>query len=160
MDSFCQQPSTKQPSTKQPSMKQPTQHKERSLQEILDEFSPLIDIMYEPVKVEDYREAYARLPPTFMEHFHLYNYFALFFTPNLFNLITKNTNEYTAIHRTNVEEGQREWTDLLIEELYVFISVIIYIGVYDEPKVSMYWNIDFNIGPLYLIPTYILLRRF
>jgi hypothetical protein len=89
-------------------MKQPMQRKERSLQEILDEFSPLTDITYEPVKVEDHREAYARLLPTFIKHFHLYNYFALFFTPNLFNLITKNTNEYAAIYRTNVEEGQRE----------------------------------------------------
>jgi hypothetical protein len=160
MDSSSQQPSTKQPSTKQPSIKQPTQRKEHSLQEILDEFSPLIDITYEPVKVEDHREAYTRLPPTFTEHSHLYNYFALFFIPNLFNLITKNTNKYAAIHRTNIEEGQREWTNLLIEELYVFISVIIYIRVYNEPKVSIYWNIDFNIGPLYLIPIYILLRRF
>jgi hypothetical protein len=83
MDSSCQQPS----------LKQPTQHKARSLQEILDEFSPLTDIKYEPVKVEDHKEAHAHLPPTFTEHSHPYNYFALFFTPNLFNLITKNTNE-------------------------------------------------------------------
>jgi hypothetical protein len=69
------------------------QRKEHSLQEILDEFSPLIDITYKPVKVEDYREAYAHLLPTFIEYSYLYNYFALFFTPNLFNLITKNTNE-------------------------------------------------------------------
>jgi hypothetical protein len=33
-------------------------------------------------------------------------------------------------------------------------------GVYEEPKVSMYWNIDFNKGPLHLILTHILLRRF
>jgi hypothetical protein len=108
MDSSCQQPSTKQPFIKQPFIKQPTQHKEHSLQEILDEFSPLIDIIYKPVKVEDHREAYARLPPTFTEYSHLYDYFALFFIPDLFNLITKNTNEYAAIYRTNIEKGQRE----------------------------------------------------
>jgi hypothetical protein len=45
-------------SRQQPSSKKPTQRKERSLQEILDEFSPLTDITYEPVKVEDRREAY------------------------------------------------------------------------------------------------------
>jgi len=136
MDSSCQQPSPKQS----------TQRKTHSLQEILDEFSPLTDITYEPVKIEDHREAYALLPPTFTEHSHPYDYFALFFTPDLFNLITKNTNEYAAIHRINIEEGQREWTDLLIEELYVFISAIIYMGVHEEPEVSMYWNTDFNRG--------------
>jgi hypothetical protein len=76
-------------SRQQPSSKKPIQRKERSLQEILDEFSPLTDITYEPVKVEDRREAYAHLPPT------------LFFTPDLFDLITKNTNEYTRFHSNN-----------------------------------------------------------
>ena len=151
MDSSCQQPSPKQS----------TQRKARSLQEILDEFSLLTDITYELVKVEDRREAQPLLPPTFIEHSHPYDYFTLFFTPTLFNLIMKNINEYTAIYRIDVEEeGQREWTDLLVEELYVFIGAIIYMGVYEEPKVSMYWNIDFNIGPLHPILTHILLCCF
>jgi hypothetical protein len=148
-------------SQQQPSPKQPTQRKARSLQEILDEFGPLTDITYELVKVEDRREAYAHLPPTFTEHSHLYNYFTLFFTPNLFDLITKNTNEYASIYRINVEEeGLREWTDLLATELYVFIGAIIYMGVYEEPRFSMYWNTDFNTGPLHPIADHISLRRF
>jgi hypothetical protein len=89
-------------------MKQPTQHKEHSLQEILDEFSPLIDIIYKPVKVEDHREVYARLLLTFTEYSHLYDYFALFFIPDLFNLITKNINEYIVIYKTNIKKRQRE----------------------------------------------------
>jgi hypothetical protein len=36
------------------------------------------------------------------------------------------------------QERAREWTDLLIEELYVFISAIIYIGVHDELVVEIY----------------------
>ena len=114
-------------SYQQPSPKQPIQRKAHSLQEILKEFSPITDIIYKPIKVEDCKEAHARLLLTFIEHFYLYNYFALFFIPNLFNLITKNTNEYAAIHRRNTEERQREWTNLLIKELYIFISAIIYI---------------------------------
>ena len=99
MDSSCQQPSPKQP----------TQRKARSLQEILDEFSPLIDIIYKLVKVEDYREAQPLLPSTFIEDSYLYDYFTLFFTCPLFNLITKNINEYTAIYKINIEEeGQWE----------------------------------------------------
>lgn len=147
MDSSCQQPSSKQP----------TQHKARSLQEILDEVSPLTDITYEPVKIEDHKEAYARLPSTFTEHSHPYDYFALFFTPSLFDLITKNTNQYAAIH---MEKGQREWTNLLVEELYVFIGAIIYMGVHKEPEVSVYWNTDLNTGPIHSISTHISLRRF
>jgi hypothetical protein len=126
-------------SYQQPSSKQPTQRKAHSLQEILNEFSPLTDITYKPVKVEDHREAQPLLPSTFTEDTHPFDYFILFFTRTLFNLITKNTNEYAAIHRINTEEErQREWTDLLVEELYVFISAIIYMGVHKEPKVSIY----------------------
>jgi hypothetical protein len=58
------------------------------------------------------------------------------------------------------DEGICEWSDLLIEELYVFIRVIIYMGVYKEPQIEMYWNTDFNKGPLHLILKYISLRRF
>jgi hypothetical protein len=46
------------------------------------------------------------------------------------------------------------------EELYVFISSIIYIGVHVEPEIAIYWNIDFNKGPLHLITTHISLYRF
>jgi hypothetical protein len=54
----------------------------------------------------------------------------------------------------------REWSDLLIEELYVFIGVIIYMGIHIEPQISMYWNTDFNKGPLHSISSHISLRRF
>jgi hypothetical protein len=47
-----------------------------------------------------------------------------------------------------------------MEELYIFIGAIIYIGVHDEPKLDMYWNTDFNKGPLHTISTYISLYRF
>jgi hypothetical protein len=59
-----------------------------------------------------------------------------------------------------LEEGTREWSDLLVEELYVFLGAIIYMGIHDEPEVSMYWNTDINKGPLHTIPKHISLRRF
>jgi hypothetical protein len=90
-----------------------------------------------------------------------YDYFILFFTPNLFQTITTNTNRYANIKRIyTVEEGMRKWIDLLMEELHVFIGAIIYIGVHKEPKIPIYWNTDFNKGPLYTISTHISLRRF
>jgi hypothetical protein len=42
----------------------------------------------------------------------------------------------------------------------VFISAIIYIGVYKEPQIEIYWNTDFNKGPLYSISSRLLLCRF
>ena len=39
------------------------------------------------------------------------------------------------------QERAREWTDLLVEELYVFLGAIIYIGVHEdieEAQVKMY----------------------
>jgi hypothetical protein len=42
----------------------------------------------------------------------------------------------------------------------MFISTIIYIGVYKEPRIDMYWNTDFNKGPLHSITNHILLCRF
>ncbi len=42
----------------------------------------------------------------------------------------------------------------------MFIGAIIYMGIHKEPRVDMYWNTDFNKGPLHLIPSHISLRRF
>ena len=58
------------------------------------------------------------------------------------------------------QERAREWTDLLVEELYVFLGAIIYMGVHKEPQVEMYWNTDFNKGPVHLIANHISLCRF
>jgi len=49
---------------------------------------------------------------------------------------------------------------MLVEEFYVFIGVIIYMGVYYEPSIEMYWNSDFNKGPLHTITSYITIVRF
>ena len=58
------------------------------------------------------------------------------------------------------QEKAQEWTELFTEELYIFIGAIIYMGVYNKPLLDMYWNTDFNKGPLHLIPTYISLNCF
>jgi hypothetical protein len=42
----------------------------------------------------------------------------------------------------------------------VFIGAIIYMGVHEEPQTCIYWNTDFNKGPLHTILSYISLRRF
>ena len=42
----------------------------------------------------------------------------------------------------------------------MFIGAIIYMGVYNEPQIDIYWNMDFNAGPLYTISNHISLVRF
>ena len=53
-----------------------------------------------------------------------------------------------------------KWILLLVEELYIFIDTIIYIRIHKEPQNKIYWNTDFNKGPLYSITNYISLRQF
>lgn len=132
----------------------------RTLDDILAKFDPLDQIVFEPIELEAHTPARSLLPPSFTAQSHAFDYFTLFFTPELFQLITKHTNQYATIQKLNIQERQREWSNLLIEELYVFIGAIIYMGIHEEPETSMYWNTDLNKGPLHTIPIHITLRRF
>jgi hypothetical protein len=112
----------------------PKKAKSRSLKDILHEFRPIKEVSYTLFKIEQPRPTKALLPSTFPTQPHLYDYFTLFFTPDRFRTITTNTNRYTNIQRIQgADSGLREWSDLLIEELYVFIRAIIYIGIHKEP---------------------------
>lgn len=140
---------------------QPKRHKAQSLEDILLKLGPITGVSYMPFQPEPRQTARALLPTSFPQKPHPFDYFSLFFTHDLFQTITTNTNRYANIQRLHiVEEGTREWTDLLVEELYVFLGAIIYMGVHKEPQVPMYWNTDFNKGPLHPIPNHIPLRRF
>ncbi len=115
------------------------QHKTQSLEDILLKFGPITDVSYEPFQCEPRQAARAVLLPSFPRNPHPFDYFSLFFTHDLFCTITTNTNRYAGIQRLRVlQEKAREWTDLLIEELYVFLGVIIYIGIHEEPAIKMY----------------------
>ena len=113
----------------------PNRPRPQALEDILHEFGPIDQVLYTPFQTEDPpRSAQALLPPTFPTNPYPYDYFALFFTPDLFRTITTNTNRYGNIQRIHaVKEGLRECSDLLIKELYVFIGVIIYMGIHKEP---------------------------
>jgi hypothetical protein len=138
-----------------------TTRKARSLEEILAEFGSIDQVKFEPIQLEPHKDAQPLLPLTFSTNSCAFDYFTLFFTPELFDTITNNTNRYATIQRLyKPEERQREWSSLMKEELYAFIGSIIYMGVYVEPEIAMYWNTDFNKGPLHPITTHITLRRF
>jgi hypothetical protein len=133
----------------------------QSLENILSKLGPITNVAFEPFQPEPEQSARAILPPTFPPKPHPFDYFSLFFTRELFQIITTNTNRYANMQRLYIkEERAREWTDLLVDELYVFLGTIIYMGVYDEPQVEIYWNSDFNKGPLHSITNHISLCRF
>jgi hypothetical protein len=99
--------------------------KAHSLEDILLQLGPITGVSFEPFQPEQPRQpARAVLPPSFPQTSKPFDYFSLFFTPDLFRIITTNTNQYANIQRLHKEEGIREWTDLLLEELYMFIGVI------------------------------------
>jgi hypothetical protein len=134
-----------------------------SLKDILLQLGPIAEVQFDPFHPEPKQLPKAQLPSSFPQNPHPFNYFSLFFTPNLFQIITSNTNRYASAQRLHIpakEKKAREWTDLLLEELYVFIGTIIYMGVHEEPRIDMYWNTDFNKGPLHSITNHISLCRF
>jgi hypothetical protein len=127
----------------------PTPHtKAQSLEEILYQLGPFTNVSYNPFQPEQPSQpAKALLPPSFPQKPCPFDYFTLFFTHDLFQTITTNTNRYAGAQKIHTkQERAREWTDLLLEELYMFIGAIIYMGVRNEPRVDMYWNTDFNKG--------------
>jgi hypothetical protein len=78
------------------------QQKAQSLEDILLEFGPIIDVYYEPFKCEFKQTARALLPPSFPQNPHPFDYFNLFFTHDLFHIITMNTNRYANIQKLHV----------------------------------------------------------
>ena len=133
----------------------------QALENILLKLGPITEVSFEPFQPEPKQPARAILPPTFPPKRHPFDYFSLFFTPELLQTITTNTNRYANLQRIQIaEERAREWTDLLVEELHVFLGAIIYMGVHQEPQLEMYWNSDFNKGPLHSITSHISLCRF
>ena len=118
---------------------QPTKQKARTLEDILHKFGPITSVSFQPSQAEPAQPARALLPTSFPKNPYLFDYFTLFFTHDLFQTITTNTNRYASIQSLRVaQERAREWTSLLVEELYVFISAIIYIGVHEEPNIPLY----------------------
>src|SRR4051794_3906179 len=102
------------------------------IEELLNQFGDLKSIEFEPFKPEPERPAEVNLPSNFPTQPSPYDYFNLFFTSDLFDLITHNTNKYAAMVRLNKEEQQRKWTQLVPAELRIFIGAVIYMGIHYE----------------------------
>ena len=71
---------------------QPKKQKTQSLKEILLAIGLIIGVSYEPFKCEPSQIARVVLPTSFPLNGHPFDYFSLFFTYDLFRMITINTN--------------------------------------------------------------------
>ena len=81
----------------------------QSLENILLRLGLITDVYFEPFQPEPKQSARAILPPTFPLKPYLFDYFSLFFTPELFQTITTNTNRYASLQRIHIaEERARE----------------------------------------------------
>jgi hypothetical protein len=138
------------PSQASPNPKKRKRKKYDSLDQILDEFGDATAVHFDPFQPEPHQEAQAKLPQDFPPNPTPFDYFSLFFTPDIIHIITNNTNRYAARQRSQDDEG-RKWEDLLAPELYVLLGAIIYIGVHEEPQISQYWNTDLDIGPIHTL---------
>jgi hypothetical protein len=58
--------------------------KARTLGDILAEFNSIDQVIFDPVKLEQHRDAQPLLPPTFSATSHPFDYFTLFFTHDFF----------------------------------------------------------------------------
>ena len=75
---------------------------------LISEFGDLQSIQFELFQPEKERPVRAVLPSNFPTQLVPSDYFNLFFTSDLFELITRNTNKYAAIQRLDTAEKGRE----------------------------------------------------
>ena len=79
---------------------QPTQskgQKAQSLKDIILKLRPITSISYKLFQGEPKQAARVLLPTSFPPKPYPFNYFTLFFTYELFQTITTNTNQYASI---------------------------------------------------------------
>jgi hypothetical protein len=71
---------------------QPAVRKSKILEDIIEKLGPVTNVLYTPFECEPRQPAKALLPASFPSNPRPFDYFSLFFTPDLFKTITRNTN--------------------------------------------------------------------
>ena len=82
--------------------------------------------------------------------------FKLFQTDKLIDKLVKYINKNIELHPP-LEDAQfpYRWKPTLRQELYVYLAVLIYIGLYIESSIKDYWNKDFSYSAIYIVSNYI-----
>ena len=69
------------------------------------------------------------------------DYFSLFFTDAVWDLILEETNRYaTQVQSSSTSPNARPWHDVTKEELCAFFGILIVMGIVHLPRQEMYWQ--------------------
>ena len=74
--------------------------------------------------------------------------FSLFFLLPIVQTIVRNTNKnHERIPRPIQKHARaQDWVDTTVQEIYIYLGILIYMSIYKEPEFEGYWHI----GPLSL----------
>jgi Transposase IS4 len=89
------------------------------------------------------------IPPSPFSEFEQY------FSRDILRAIVDNTNNYAADKGV---VGGRPWKPLSVVELKQFLGIVLYMGLFPLPEVSLYWQSGF--GPVNLVSTVMSLKRY
>jgi hypothetical protein len=74
--------------------------------------------------------------------------FNLFFALEQMHILVENTNKNRPFHQMGPQNRYAlDWKDTFVEELYAYLGILIYIGLYPENDIDQYWCIDVNNQP-------------
>jgi hypothetical protein len=118
---------------------------------ILPDFTPF-------VRDVPYHQGFARLPQALPgRDTILHGLIGLFFSQHILATIVINTNEYAQSKNAGI--GGREWTELTLDELKIWMGILLYMGVIKLPRVTDYWTTDFKF-PKHYITQQMPMKRF
>ena len=69
------------------------------------------------------------------------NFFPVFFSDNVWDLLVTETNRYAAqVRQQNLHTSPRPWVDVTVEEMKAFVGVLMLMGICRLPTIEMYWS--------------------
>lgn len=68
--------------------------------------------------------------------------FKLFFTNTLMEMITRETNRYAEGLFETAGKHTRKWKATTMDEIFVFFSVVVLMGIYPKPDVKTFWTTE------------------
>lgn len=74
--------------------------------------------------------------------------FDLFFAPEQMCILVENTNKSGPSHQMGPRNRHAlDWKDTVVEELYAYLGILIYMGLHPENDIDQYWCTDVDNQP-------------
>ena len=79
--------------------------------------------------------------PTGVESNNSFAIWSLFFTKDQLEIIAQNINFNAQLQFTpNRGPRARKWKNISVEELYIYLAILIYMGLHPENDIESYWS--------------------